>query len=105
MPRDRPASSGHHDAVSVHRKPGRRDDLGCLPETPLRFSKKQSRCCVRRLPVQRGFDGFGELLRGGRAGADFLLSLKEETLWIADEVASTPVLIPRHRAIWSRFTA
>ena len=35
-----------------------------------------------------------ELLRAGRAGADFLLSLKEETLWIADEVAATPVLIP-----------
>src|SRR5260221_14789494 len=35
-----------------------------------------------------------ELLRGGRAAADFLLSLKQETLWIADEVASTPVLIP-----------
>jgi dihydropteroate synthase-like protein len=36
----------------------------------------------------------GELLRGGRAGADFLLSLKKETLWVADEVASMPVLIP-----------
>ena len=33
-------------------------------------------------------------MRGGRAGADFLLSLKDESLWIADEVASTPVLIP-----------
>ena len=36
-----------------------------------------------------------ELLRGGRAGADYLLSLTLDTLWIADEVASTPVLIPR----------
>ena len=36
-----------------------------------------------------------ELLRGGRAGADYLLSLREDTLWIADEVASIPVLIPR----------
>jgi len=36
-----------------------------------------------------------ELLRGGRAGADYLLSLTADTLWIADEVASTPVLIPR----------
>jgi dihydropteroate synthase-like protein len=36
-----------------------------------------------------------ELLRGGRAGADYLLSLSVDTLWIADEVASTPVLIGR----------
>jgi dihydropteroate synthase-like protein len=36
-----------------------------------------------------------ELLRGGRAGADYLLSLSLETLWIADEVEATPVLVPR----------
>jgi hypothetical protein len=36
-----------------------------------------------------------ELLRGGRAGADYLLSLTLDTLWVADEVASTPVLIGR----------
>ena len=36
-----------------------------------------------------------DLLRGGRAGADYLLSLREDTLWIADEVAATPILIPR----------
>jgi hypothetical protein len=35
------------------------------------------------------------LLRGGKAGADYLLSLNEETLHIADQVASTPVLIPK----------
>jgi len=35
-----------------------------------------------------------DLLTAGRAGADYLLSLTEKTLWIADEVASTPVLIP-----------
>jgi dihydropteroate synthase-like protein len=36
-----------------------------------------------------------ELLRGGKAGADFLLSFNEETLAIADKVTSTPVLIPK----------
>jgi len=36
-----------------------------------------------------------ELLTGGHAGADYLLSLHEDTLWVADEVAATPVLIPR----------
>ncbi len=36
-----------------------------------------------------------ELLRGGKAGADYLLSLTLDTLWVADEVAATPILIPR----------
>jgi len=35
-----------------------------------------------------------DLLAAGHAGADYLLSLTEKTLWIAQEVASTPVLIP-----------
>ena len=42
-----------------------------------------------------------ELLRGGRAGADYLLSLKLETLWLAEEVESVPILIadePQHEA-------
>lgn len=48
-----------------------------------------------------------ELARGNRAGADYLLSLTEETLDIADEGAAVPILIPAqpgdmaslHRAI------
>jgi dihydropteroate synthase-like protein len=36
-----------------------------------------------------------ELRRGGRAGADYLLSLTIDTLHLADEVASVPVLIGR----------
>jgi dihydropteroate synthase-like protein len=35
-----------------------------------------------------------DLLRGGKAGADYLLSLSEQSLWIADEVSATPILIP-----------
>jgi len=71
-------------------------DLGCLPETP--FAQLED--CVNALKSE----GFAvsvdsvdpqELLRGGRAGANYLLSLSADTLWIADEVASTPVLIPR----------
>lgn len=34
-----------------------------------------------------------ELLRGGRAGADYLFSLSSKTLWISDEVDSIPILI------------
>ena len=71
-------------------------DLGCLPQTPFRHLED----AIRRLK-EEGFrvsvDSLDtdELLRGGRAGADYLLSLSIDTLWIADEVASTPVLIPR----------
>ena len=71
-------------------------DLGCLPDT--RFDHLDD--SVRSLKAQ-GFvvsvDSVepNELLRGGRAGADYLLSLTLDTLWIADEVAATPVLIPR----------
>jgi dihydropteroate synthase-like protein len=39
-----------------------------------------------------------ELLRGGRAGADYLMSLNVDTLWIADEVAATPIVIAREPA-------
>jgi dihydropteroate synthase len=71
-------------------------DLGCLPET--RFDHLED--SVKALKAE-GFtvsvDSIApeELLRGGRAGADYLLSLTLDTLWVADEVAATPILIPR----------
>jgi dihydropteroate synthase-like protein len=71
-------------------------DLGGLPSTPFPHLEDS----VRALKGE-GFtvsvDSIepDELLRGGRAGADYLLSLSIDTLWIADEVAATPVLIPR----------
>jgi len=70
-------------------------DLGCLPNTPFPHLEE----AVQALKAS-GFlvsvDSMQseELLRGGRAGADYLLSLTEKMLWIADEVAATPVLIP-----------
>ncbi len=70
-------------------------DLGCLPKTPfphLEESVAALHAAGHRVSVDSMDED--ELLRGGRAGADFLLSLKNETLWIAGEVASTPVLIP-----------
>ncbi len=70
-------------------------DLGCLPKTPFPHLE-ESVAALHAAGYQVSVDSMDEdeLLRGGRAGADFLLSLKNETLWIADEVASTPVLIP-----------
>lgn len=83
-------------------------DLGGLPETPF----PQLEDAVRALKGEGhavSVDSMDtqELLRGGRAGADYLLSLHEGTLWVADEVPATPVLIPRtphdeaslHRAV------
>jgi hypothetical protein len=70
-------------------------DLGCLPKTPFPHLG-ESVAALHAGGYQVSVDSMDadELLRGGRAGADFLLSLKNETLWIANEVASTPVLIP-----------
>ena len=71
-------------------------DLGCLPQTPFGHLEE----CVQALKAQGlkvSVDSLetDELLRGGRAGADYLLSLTLDTLWVAQEVASTPVLIGR----------
>jgi dihydropteroate synthase-like protein len=71
-------------------------DLGCLPETPfphLEDAVVMLRQEGYRISVDSMRDD--ELLRGGRAGADYLLSLHLDNLWIADEVASTPVVISR----------
>lgn len=71
-------------------------DIGCLPETPFAHLEDSVRA-LRGEGFRVSVDSVDaqELLRGGRAGADYLLSLTAETLWVADEVASTPVLIPR----------
>jgi len=81
-------------------------DLGCLPDTPFPHLDDS----VRALKAQ-GFTvsvdslDTAELLRGGRAGADYLLSLTRDTLWVADEVPATPVLIGRspqdEASLWS----
>ena len=74
-------------------------DIGCLPATPFPHLED----CVGALKAEGlmvSVDSLNpqELLRGGRAGADYLLSLTADSLWIADEVAATPVLIPREPA-------
>ncbi len=69
-------------------------DLGCLPATPFDHLEDSVRALkAEGLDVSVDSMLTEELLRGGRAGADYLLSLKQSTLWVADEVASVPVLI------------
>ena len=70
-------------------------DIGCLPEKPFPHLEESIQA-LKAEGFETSVDSLNdqELLRGGQAGADYLLSLSEKTLWIADEVASTPVLIP-----------
>jgi dihydropteroate synthase-like protein len=85
--------------AAIHRAAGADViDLGCLPDT--RFPHLEESVQALRAEghsVSVDSADADELRRGGRAGADFLLSLSETNLAIADEVASVPVLIPaRH---------
>ena len=73
-------------------------DIGCLPQTPFPHLEETIRA-LKAAGHRVSVDSLDtdELLRGGRAGADYLLSLSSATLHLADEVASIPVLIPaRH---------
>jgi dihydropteroate synthase len=72
-------------------------DIGCLPDTDFpHLDEAVSLLKSEGFMVSVDSLDNDELLRGARAGADYLLSLKESTLWIADEVEATPVLIPEH---------
>jgi dihydropteroate synthase-like protein len=83
-------------------------DVGCLPDTPFPHLEDTVRMLKAR-GYRVSIDSMvaDELLRGGRAGADYLMSLNVDTLWIADEVPATPIVVAReprdtaslHRAI------
>jgi dihydropteroate synthase-like protein len=71
-------------------------DLGGLPDTAFPHLEDSVRALKEQgFSVSVDSNSTDELLRGGRAGADYLLSLTLDTLWVADEVAATPILIPR----------
>jgi dihydropteroate synthase-like protein len=70
-------------------------DLGCLPDSPfahLEDSVKALKSAGFRVSVDSAERD--ELARGARAGADFLLSLKDDWFDIALESGATPVLVP-----------
>src|SRR5262249_6335958 len=70
-------------------------DLGCLPDTPFPHLEEAVReLKAARFPVSVDSAAPEELERGGRAGADFVLSLTEASLDIAVETGTRPVLIP-----------
>lgn len=72
-------------------------DVGCLPGKEFAHLEEAVKA-LKEAGFLVSVDSLetDELLRGGRAGADYLLSLKQSTLWVADEVASTPILIPEN---------
>jgi dihydropteroate synthase len=70
-------------------------DLGCLPETPFgHLAESVQALHAQGLRVSVDSLSAQDLLAAGRAGADYVLSLKPETIGLADEIASIPVLIP-----------
>ncbi len=70
-------------------------DLGCLPDTKFEHLEKSIKALKKNnLKVSVDSANTDELLRGGKAGADYILSLNEKNLDIADKIKSIPVLIP-----------
>jgi len=70
-------------------------DLGCLPETPFPLLGEAVRALkADGLCVSVDSADIEELRIGAEAGADYLLSLTEETLPLAFDHAAVPVLIP-----------
>jgi dihydropteroate synthase-like protein len=70
-------------------------DVGCLPDTPFPHFE----ACISALKAAGHMVSIDsadrqELTRGARAGADFLLSLDEGTLDIAEGTGATPILVP-----------
>ena len=70
-------------------------DIGCLPDTPFPHLEETVQA-LHDAGYKVSVDSLDhdELLRGARAGADYLLSLHESSAWIAEESAAIPVLIP-----------
>lgn len=72
-------------------------DLGCLPGRDFPHLEESVRALhAHGFRVSVDSLDRDELLRGGRAGADYLLSLKESTLDLAEGIASTPVIVPEN---------
>ena len=70
-------------------------DLGCLPGKPF-LHLADSIKALKQASFKVSVDSMNtdELLLAGKSGADYLLSLTEKNVWIADKVAATPILIP-----------
>ena len=70
-------------------------DLGCMPDTKFDHLE-ETVCALKSLGLMVSIDSANsnELIRGSKAGADFVLSISEKNINILDEINSTPILIP-----------
>ncbi len=70
-------------------------DIGCLPGTEFPLMEEMIRS-LKQEGFKVSIDSLkdDDLLRGAVAGADYMLSLTSKSIWIADEVEATPILIP-----------
>lgn len=71
-------------------------DVGCLPNTPFPHLEDTLQA-LKGEGYTTSIDSLNadDLLRGGKAGADYMLSLHLETLSLAEQVAAVPVIIPQ----------
>ncbi|RCS24446.1 dihydropteroate synthase [Phyllobacterium salinisoli] len=70
-------------------------DLGCLPETPFpHLAEAVQALKAHGLAVSVDSANVEELEAGAKAGADYLLSLNEETIALAFKYGAIPILIP-----------
>jgi dihydropteroate synthase-like protein len=106
------APSLETEAILARAEAYRRDgadviDLGCLPDTPFPHLEEAVAALVAQgFAVSIDSADAAELKRGARAGAAYMLSLTEKTLYLADDVEAIPVLIPaRHGELKSLLRA
>ena len=70
-------------------------DIGCLPSTKFpHLSETIQELKKQGFMVSIDSLDTDDLICGSKAGADFLLSLQEKSIWVMDEVNSIPVIIP-----------
>ena len=70
-------------------------DIGCLPSTKFpHLSETIQELKKQNFMVSVDSLDTNDLITGSKAGADFLLSLQEKSIWVMDEVDSIPVIIP-----------
>ena len=70
-------------------------DIGCLPSTKFpHLSETIQELKKQGFMVSVDSLDTNDLIKGSKAGADFLLSLQEKSIWVMDEVDSIPVVIP-----------
>jgi len=81
-------------------------DIGCLPNVKFNhLSETVQELKKHDFYVSVDSHDNDELITGGRSGADYLLSIKSDNMFILDEVESNPVLIPHNGDMNTLFNA